>query len=317
LWTDDRCAWNEAKGLDGLYVTQLAPDPITENGVWATSSSGNAHNALWWSEDGGASWTAHSTFGKESTVRGMALDETGPRWAMGWRSGLPYAWHTEDVKNWTEISLEDLAQWLIYPLGMGPDDQLYVRLTSSDKDILTRIDTTGEVTELLEFTDDITAFSHTDVLAVGSRTEGLYTSTDDGKTFDGPTIAPEPGCLVDFDGARYLCAHNWSDDAAVLRTFSTGANADAWEWEEVLWLGNVRGVESCPADSPVAQLCEPIWEKIVASAGFDETRELPVDTGQPAADTGTPDGEDCGCRNNKASLILLLPLGWFVRRAEN
>ncbi|MDP6935562.1 MAG: hypothetical protein QGG40_21765, partial [Myxococcota bacterium] len=66
-WTDDHCDWSSSTGLEGLYVTQVTRDATLPDRIWATTSSGTAENAVWVSEDGGDSFSAHATFGDEST----------------------------------------------------------------------------------------------------------------------------------------------------------------------------------------------------------------------------------------------------------
>lgn len=322
LRSDDLCDWQLVEGpLQGLYVTGLYADATVTDRLWATSASGDATNALWRSDDRGESWTAHATFGEEVTLRGMAQAPTGlPMWAVGWDDVQPTAWVTADGDTWTPHALPSTDVYSVSMLGAA-EGVAWLRLVGAETDTLLRLDADGAASAVLAIEDTITAFDAGPAageLYVGGTTAGLYHSADGGQTWQGPSLAPQPGCLRTRGGERYVCAHNWADGAAVLRTPLQGGDPATWTWEPVLWFGDVRTLHACPADSVTAVACATLWENASPEAGFDQERD---DTDGGAAgdsgDTGdAPPADPGGCCSGGGAGALLLPglLGLALRR---
>lgn len=224
LWSsDDRCRWQVVPGdLEGRFVTQVQRDAVEPERVWAATSNGDMDNALWRSDDGGASFIAHATFGTGSAVRGFLQGSGGAPWyVFGWRDDLPWFWHSADGEVWTEHPIEALPQGnSVYPLGIDSRDpsRAYLEFHGYYGDSLVRVDPEGTLTVLLDLADDVTAFatgpSDGEIWA-GGRNVGWYHSTDDGQSWDGPDPAPEAGCVVPHGDDWYLCHNNWADGAAV------------------------------------------------------------------------------------------------------
>ena len=298
--SDDGCAWGAVEGeLDGLYVTSLTEDAATPGVVWATSGTSGSDNALWRSEDGGRRFEAWATFGDGSTVRGFLQGGSGlPLYAFGWRDGVPWMWSSEDGDAWSEaeVPLGDGA--LVYPLAVDAEDRALFRTPGGTEDALRRGTAGGDFEELGRFAGAVGAVDvgpDPDAIYVGVVDVGLMWSLDDGLTWSGPDEQPRVGCLVSSGDARFVCSHNWADGAAVLRGERTDGDPTAWTWDEVLWLGDVRGVLDCPADSTTALACEPLWEDVAAASGLD-LEAAPEDTAG-AEDSGgaATDKGSCGC----------------------
>lgn len=312
--SDDLCDWPVVEGpLQSLYVTGLVVDVQVPGRVWATTSSGSADNALWRSDDKGESWQAHATFEAGSTLRGMAQDATGlPIWVVGWLGLQPMAWLSTDGETWQGHPLPTEDVYSVSMLGAA-EGAAWARLSGADSDALVRIDAGGDTTEVFRFEDVITAFDAgpgAGELYVGGKELGLFYSADAGASWSEGLVAPQPGCLRTRGEERFVCGHNWADGAAVLRTPLQGGDPAGWTWEPVVWFGDVRQVQDCPADSDTMVKCLELWKNASPEAGFDQDPTADGgadDSGVP--DTGAPSTSGGGCcAGSKAGLVWLAPL---------
>lgn len=324
LWrSDDLCDWQKAGApLDGLYVTQISRDAADPRRVWVATASGDAENALWRSDDGGDTFTAHATFGEGATVRGFLQGEDGaPHWVFGWRDGTPYLWYSEDGAAFTESPIGPIPDGAsVYPLGLDAHDPtvayLDVRVLDPSYDALVRVSADGTATTLLEVYDEITAFAtgpEPGEIRVGGRNVGTYASSDGGATWSGPEEEPEPGCLVDHDGRRYQCANNWADGASVLVS-PLGSE----EWEPLQRFEWVCEPYACPEGSTTAEVCGPLWEETVESAGLCPAGPEQNGEPEPGPEGGCPGCATAGPGEAAGAALagaLLPALGWLRRRA--
>ncbi len=319
--SEDRCDWPLQDGLlSGLYVTGLYQDTTTTNRVWATTATAKADNALFVSDDGGQSWSEFASMGVGSTLRGMAQAPEGlPIFAVGWledRGGdvVPEAWITTDGDTWQAHPLPADSVYSVGVLGYA-DGAAWLRAAGASTDTLLRLDADGTTTSMLELDDVITAFDSgpdAGTLYVGGKVAGLLGSSDGGTNWSTPVLSPEPGCLESRGDERYICSQNWADGAALQRTTRVGGDSSTWTWQDVLWFGDVHGVLDCPAGSDVAEVCDPLWEKVKAEAGFDleSTGDTGADSGGDGGatdDTGTNQPTDGGCCKGSAAGLVFLP----------
>lgn len=317
--SEDLCDWPLDQGaLLDLYVTALVADPAVAGRVWATSSTGGVENALWRSDDRGTTWTDFARFGEGTTLRGVGLGPTGtPVFTAGWDGLQPMAWISQDGTTFVGHALPVDDVYSVAVLGADAD-AAWLRLAGASSDALVRLEPDGTLTEVLRLADVITAFDlgpGADEVYVGGKSVGLYYSADDGQSWSEPVLSPQPGCLRTRGGERFLCGHNWADGAAVLKTPLQGGDPSTWAWEEVLWFGDVRGVQDCPADSDVMAACAPIWEVARSEAGFDQDRDSGSSDGGGGDDTGTPPAKDGCCSSSGKGALLLLPgLGLLLGR---
>lgn len=296
----DRCAWaTTGAPLDGLFVTDIARDTQAPSRVWVTTGSGDLDNALWVSEDGGVSFTSSATFGEGAALRGFAQGASGlPLVVAGWRDNAAWLWRSEDGEIWTEIALNAPENASIYLLAVDASGEAWLRMPDPDLDRLLRVDTAA-ASEVLSSQTAITAFdTGPDAGAVfwGSQEEGLRGSSDGGSTWGDPVEHPIPNCLVSHGTDRYVCSHNWSDGAALMRTELVSSDPAGWDWTSALWFGDVHGPSACPAGTASADVCDPLWEVVSAASGLDLERP----------DTATEDSaagaktEGCTCASAAA-----------------
>lgn len=331
MWySADHCQWAQSEGIGSLYVSQVKRDQVDSSVIWATTTTGGSDitNALWRSTDGGRSFEVGVTFGSTSTLRGfMQGQDGGPFYVIGWREGTPRLWSasepSSDPSDWTEYPLPFSAGELYYPLEIDyhRPEVVWLRYiglneAGNPEERLMRFEE-GETEVLFRSEFSLDGFASGPAegeLYVGGRQGGLFSSKDGGKSWEGPNYAPEVGCLKTFGNRRFQCTNNLADGVAVTETdLKTGQTKD------VVWFGDVHGPETCDPGTQSAQICDPYWESIKATAFLDQSE---VESPTPSPDDVQAGG--CGCGEAEAPtaspssawLPLLFPalIVWRVRR---
>lgn len=294
LWrSEDHCDWETIPELDGAFISALHRDPEVEGRVWLTTTTSDADNGLWRSDDSGASWSlvvGPDALGAGVEVRGFVRQDDA--WALvGWRDELPYVWWSEDLEVWTEIPVLDLPEDAsVLPLGFDPDEPgaLWLRYNGANADQLVHATTDGAFEVRLELEDNLLGFATgpaTGQLEVGGRTAGLHRSDDGGQSWSVAEYPVEVGCIVDHEGRRYICANNWLDDGAVIVGEPGGD-----DWTPVVDFADVHGMAECASGTEAADVCEPLWEGTRSFAGLDQSDPEVEDTGSV-----TTKEEGCSC----------------------
>lgn len=327
LWySADHCQWKRAEGIGELYVSQVMRDSVDSSSIWATTTTGGSEtvNALWRSTDQGRSFEVGVYFGSNTTLRGfMQGADGGPFYVLGWRAGTPRLWSapvfSPDADDWTETSLPFNAGELYYPFEIDFHNPEVVWLRNIGLDAeenpeerLMRVEG-GETEVLFRSELSLDAFASGPAqgeLYVGGRQAGLFHSADGGKTWEGPAYSPEVGCLKTFGNRRFQCTNNLADGIAVTETDLTTGQV-----KDVVWFGDVHAPETCDPSSQSAQVCDPYWESIKATAFLDQS-ELESPTPSPDDEVGS----GCGCGEVQetssplAPALLPLLLGLRFRR---
>lgn len=295
----DRCTWTRTGApTDDLYITSFLVDAVVEGRVWATSGTGDADNALFRSDDQGVTWQVAHSFGSDITLRTVVQGASGlPLAVLTWHDGLPSLWYTADGEAWDERPLTVNDGALVYPLAVDDLGRVWLHTPDPTQDALIRVDAEGAVETLAVSEYKITAFDlgPDGVPYFGSQEEGLRASLDGGATWTTPDEAPVPNCLRTGGDARWICGHNWSDEAALLSTPLAGGDPSGWSWEPVLWFGDVHRMATCDAASTTATVCGPLWETVAASSGMDLERF------EPDSSASEADKDGCGCGAGGAS----------------
>lgn len=325
LWvSSDHCTWHRSEGLETLYITQVQRDRLDADVIYASSSTGSADNALWKSDDAGETFTPAIRFGTTSTLRGFLQGTSGgPFYVVGWRDSAPYLWFAPELSgdpaDWQEFPIPNDGDTSVYPLEIDYHDEDVVWLRFSNYE--TRVDSLVKATSDGTFSTVFTLSSALDAFAsgpavgklyVGGRQAGLFKSADGGQTWSDPTYVPEAGCLKTLGNRRYQCTNNLADGVAVIVTDLTSG-----QQEDVLWFGDVHQPASCPSTSQAAQICDPYWESIKATAWLDQTPP-PTPTPIPIiAVEGNGLAGGCnhgGTRPAPLSWALMLVGAWGIRR---
>ena len=95
---------------------------------------------------------------------------------------------------------------------------------------------------------------HAETVTVATQA-GAFSSTDRGLTFQ-PVAAPlKFACLVQrTDGRYYACGANWEPDFMAL-----AHSGDAASWEKIFRFAELAGPVDCPAGTPQAETCGPLY----------------------------------------------------------
>ncbi len=148
-------------------------------------------------------------------------------------------------------------------VGVDPQDALIVYVatiessgTANPGDRLYRsMDGGATFAEVL-----VTSSPIADVLVRGSTVmvvskTGGFASSDRGLTFGAANAALEFGCLGERDDGRmFACGANWMPDFKAI-----GQSADGAAWDKVFRFVEMAGPVECPAGTPQADTCAPMW----------------------------------------------------------
>ncbi|HEU0032496.1 MAG TPA: sialidase family protein [Kofleriaceae bacterium] len=140
---------------------------------------------------------------------------------------------------------------------------------------------------------------------------GSFKSTDRGATFTALPNAPQLQCIGQrSDGQLVGCGANWDPD---FKAVALSAD-DASTWTKLFRFVELAGPIACPADTPNAQMCDPLWptlqEQFGATGPTNPACALPQVDGPPPP---KPPGGCCDANaGGGAALGALALLGWIV-----
>ena len=283
----DGCQWDLVENeIKGGFVTDLEVD---DGRIWATTGLSGSNNGLWFSEDGGLSFSLDSNFGTDSEIRSVK-HQGDWLWITGWTDDTPWAAHRETSDDpWTRLYFEheDNSIGSMSVHQVEESGNAWVVLSRESTDEVWEITPSGVFHLRLSANTKIEAMLiHDDLGIVGTRDEIAWQSVDGGETWTEYTEVPHMGCLSISSDLIHICSHNWRDGAAAMAAPHSLKPLDEWEWSPTLWYGDVRAMESCPEDSTVANRCEPLWSLVVPAGGYNIDRD---------EDTGSHTNPNKGC----------------------
>lgn len=167
------------------------------------------------------------------------------------------------------------------------------------------LDAGATLTEVLVTTDEIRdVVFHAGKVVVATRAGGTFQSTDNGATF-APLAAPQLACLGERGGQLLGCGANWDPDfKAVARSSDGGAT-----WDKVWRFVELAGPLDCPAGTPTASECGPMWPTLQQQFGAKGPACGVVDGATDAPDGKKPGSGGC-CETGAPGASALL--GGFV-----
>jgi hypothetical protein len=305
--------------------------------VWASTVDTTKPNDLFVSDNDGQSFTALGLAGLEpgawwKTVR---TPKTAPKraYVSGYRiqpgagldgGDLPiplvYRWDGDlPTPLWTKMSFSFQGESQLYLQGVSPvnADVVFLRVDGQLGDTLLRsedgamswtpvLSLPGDGNDLLGFAIS----SDGQKVLAGTLTNGVFTSTDGGKTFtmQANKIKMWCGGRRDADDALFSCGANWNpDQKAFARSTDDGAS-----WQKVFRFAELDDQLLCAPTSKHAQMCD--WQSIKDMFGIGVADAGPPDGMAGAPDAGQPPkkGGNCGCDVGLAAVLFLLP--WPRRR---
>lgn len=341
--TDDGCTWNLVPDLAGAQAGAI--ELGADGRLWVAAAR-DGDSGLWYSDDGGASFTRTALPGGDTAWISLAVAPSDPRrvYVTGFAAGTGdldagaatrarMFVSSDGGASFSALALDDIAFDLapeIYAMGVWPDDPdvVFVRLFEADgigESLYRSTDAGAGFTHVLDIDTPIEAFH---IVADGSRMivggkSGVRVSTDMGTSFTA-RATPLLGCANQLaDGTVLGCGANWEPDFLAL-----GASADGLSWTSTLEFRRIAGPLVCPAGTVQETTCRDQYYDMVCP--FAEAQECFVapDAGPPAPPDGAvvflPDagrgggGGGCGCASRGtgggAAAVLGLAAAWVSRR---
>lgn len=308
--SEDHCRWSRVPGLEEVGISQLLVDPDVAGRVWAVALDAAA--PLWVSDDAGGSFEVFPLppLPEGAEVYTVVLQD-GPRLLTGVLDGVATAWWRE-AEALHPVPIEGGEGQALYGLAARAGGGAWGVLRSGLGDallILHPVDAPIVALPADTFRDFYSAFATGPAEAevwVGGRISGLFHSTNDGASWGAPETSPQAGCLTRARGETWRCTDNYADGASVIRYSSSAADSSP-----VLRFADVVAPLDCPAGSPVADVCVPLWP-LVQVYGLGTQTPTPTQ-----ASTPTSPGGDCGgCDEEGAAWVWLGIVGGRRRRSR-
>jgi hypothetical protein len=323
----DACSWVAPEGTAGLVVQAVAS---REQEVLAAAGP----DGLLRSIDGGSAFAEelapadrhfHAVAASAETWWAAATDLAGERL---------FLWTKEGQGSWLEREIErpaGMAAPIALSLLAARDRTAWLLVAPQGPDVLLQLDEGGATSHPLDVgTGTLTDLAVEDT-AAGLRLwyvrDGLFLSSLSPDPAGGALIREDhlafpPGLGIDLrEGQLWTAPQSHLVGALLARSEDGGAS-----FQTLAYPDDIVGPLSCPADSDVARVCEPLWELLLPRIrGFDTPV---VDTGTPPEVTSIPphpeDPEDsavvvpaqrgsCGCTqsgSDRLAVLLLLAVGW-------
>lgn len=333
LWrSDDGCSWQVPQGTEGLVIYQAAARAEPTSGLEVLLAAGP--DGLLRSIDGGRTFTPHlaapdrhfrSVMGDGQGWWATATDPAGDRLFV-WTDGGQGQWveheigrpaSTQPPIDFRLLAVDGTNAWVVVdPLGY---DVLLALSASGASSRALETGSPGNFTDLAVSPQDGRLWFVRDGVFLYSLTEGPEGS----EVTSYPSYPPAIGFDL-HEGALWAVPQSQLSGALLSRSTDGGET-----FETIAHPDDITAPLSCPPDSDVALVCEPLWEQLLPRIrGFDqpivdtgtapEVPEIPPHPEDPAQPE--PDARGCGCTSTlpvsgegaggAAVLGLMLALGW-------
>ncbi|MGQ0507555.1 MAG: WD40/YVTN/BNR-like repeat-containing protein [Myxococcaceae bacterium] len=330
LSTDNGCTWKQLLLFNSTGVTALQAHPTQTERVYATSGrfdlNTNSRNGVYVSNDngesfgpligadGGAALMREQTY--FSNLR-VAPGQPSRMYASAWWYNPIQGWlfrSDDSGLTWTEVYRTALNTGPLTLLGVSRvnPDVLFASADEAGTQHILRSENAGAA-----FTEVLTlpgAIKSLEISADGNtvylvKIDGLWRSTDAGKTFEKLTAPSQNVCAKIVGDTLYACAEPTGEGWSLARTRDTNAG-----FTPVLNFQNVRGPHKCPAETPVAKTCTGYWPALK-----EQLRQFGPTDGVPSDDeiSGPEENKGCGCSGSPASLGALALAAVLLRRARH
>lgn len=261
-------------GMPGRIADRWADalDVTASGDVWLGLSDATMDNAIYRSTDSGQTFQAMGNVPPTIQWKSIRVSSSDPMriYASGFEiAGEPRAHLYRSVDGgamWEAMPTTSLVFGTTpnaRVVGIDPQDPAIVYVATIDAapppnpgDRLFRsTDGGASFAEVL-----VTSSPISDVLVRGTSIivatkTGGFTSSDRGQTFGAADTALEFGCLGErADGRLFACGANWMPDFKAI-----GQSADGTTWDKVFRFVEMAGPVECPAGTPQADACVPMW----------------------------------------------------------
>lgn len=313
----DGCGWDPVSGLSGQVVNRMAFDPGDPSVALAITANSGAPSGIYRSTDGGLSFSLALEVEDRlfSTVR-FSRRTAGQVWATGLRvdadAGTSEHWvyHSEDGGlTWTEQPAppSDLDYYFFDLVAVSPTVAGEAWFVSGyyGLDTLYHTDDGGETFDvvLADVAGDL-------IDGVMDDSGGLWIAASGSRMFYAPDAqsfdlveSPPGGYGISSDGER-IFATSLAQLTLILYGHTDALGETSFG--DFFYLADLQPPPSCPEDSEVVQICEPLWATLEGNLPTWITDT--ADTADPdGSDTGGKDSDGGGCRSR--SVVGLVGLG--------
>ena len=275
---DSGCTWAAStSAIAQLQVVSIVADPKKPRAWAVASSSDNANNGLWYSDDKGQTFTRLYAM-PDHLPSGLRISEDGQTIVVSSvTNSLPRQAVLHVSKdggaNFTQQSLNvmvDGAQLTFFKptwIDPRPPSPIYIQTDVTDGDELLRIDGTAQPVAVLHTPGIITAMAlnpSQDHIFVAT-TKGLYSAaTGMSGSFSQLQTLGAAQCLSPHNGTFYACAWNYAPDLAAIAKLAN----DGSSFSKVFQFADTQNPVSCPEGTPVAQICPMVWYNYADQLGI-------------------------------------------------
>lgn len=274
---DGGCTWLPvSRDIDRLEVTAIVADPVSAR-VWAavTDADAGTGTGLWRSDDSGVTWQLAFAL-KGHFPLGLVLAEDGQAIAITSVSPAPreLTLHVSQdggasfQSRSLSFAINGMTIMSMVPLWIDPraKDQIYVTTQNANPNVLLRATISGMLTEAMR-TDtgirDMTRNARTDQVMVATS-KGLWSAQGTAPLQPLSTLSASQ-CLSIHGDAVYACAWNYAPDQAAIAKLADSAAS----FSKVFQYHDTQSPVMCPAGTPVATICPPVWTRYADQLGID------------------------------------------------
>ncbi len=294
---DGGCTWSSTasgSGIDSLIVAALLADPVLPR-IWVLANNQDGSgNGLWYSDDDATTWKrAYAT--TDAVPNGLLLSADGqaiyisaattatPAQAVLYVSSDGGMSFTEQALSF-QIDGQPLSYFL--PLWLDPQvaHRVYLSVENDSGSVLLQMDGTAAPVQVLSTPALLYSMARApagDLVLVGTS-NGLFAAQGGGAFMPLATLSSAQ-CLSVHDATLYACASSYSPDLAAVATLS----GDVSSYKKVFQFSDTKGPISCPAGTPVAQICPSYWASYASQLGVSSALPVPgMQTPQPTQGNG-------------------------------
>lgn len=314
-----------------IWVNAIDLGPLDE--VWVGTADSGTTNAIYRSMDGGRTFEARGSVPPMALWRSIRVAPSdGMRiYAAGLEvAGSPIGHFYRSTDAGATWMPSALAGVMVGPspalevVGVDRTDADIVYLISAESnsngegDRLYRSSNGGAtLTEVLATTSPVVDVFVRDATVMVATKTGLFRSTDRGLTFRAPTTPLAFQCLGQRDDGRfYACGANWMPDFKAI-----GRSTDGDSWDKVFRFVELEGPVQCPAGTPQAETCGPMWPALQQQFGTTGPTCGKTPDGPTPDATEAPSGGCCDTRRNASGAMWLSGLVavvlWRRRRGRS
>jgi photosystem II stability/assembly factor-like uncharacterized protein len=285
---DEGCSWKAHPDLTGLGPVDMASHPEQESRLWVVTGRTSASNALYVSEDGGASFSPTALQRADATFTTVRVAPSNPSrlYVAGYTAGALRLWRSDDAgATWEELpqalpTLKEPYDLRLLVVAERDENRLWARVSAQGRTWLLESTDGGRTLQPVLAPEDflVGAEASADGRTVWVSTLSRMVRLRDGQATT--LMLPEGNACAWRQGSTlYGCGSSWVHSWALATSQDEGDT-----WQPIFGLSDIQGVLACPAASTTAKICGPRWPQMSQLL----RGPAPVTDGGTPADGGIP-----------------------------